>query len=254
MFYVKFSIPTTNQQMNQAKIFARAMENFNDGLSNVKQVSKMLQEQEETIKNIDTRVSKVEQKEDESIKNLEIRLSKLENEGLKRKRNEERETNKRFKQMESSVQQRIDSYLSAKSDAGTSVQSEASNNASSQTNKPKKQSQPSKKKIKLLEFNPKQQREHAEQLVSTLLQNKVSSFYIWRKIPISAHAMIALVKTPTKDQAYYEVFPHQASFGAFSKNWLFLQDAIKYRDQIFKIIGIKLQFSEQMTHYKLIRT
>ena len=141
MFYVKFSIPTTNQQMNQAKIFAKAMENFNDGLSNVKQVSQMLQEQEETIKNIDTRVSKVEQKGDESIKNLEIRLSKLENEGLKRKRKEcnlERETNKRFKQMESSVQQRIDTYLSAKSNAETSEQSEASNNASSQA-KPRKQ-------------------------------------------------------------------------------------------------------------------
>ena len=253
MFYVKFSIPTTNQQMNQAKVFAKAMENFNDGLSNVKQVSRMLQEQEETIQNIDTRVSKVEQKENESIKNLKIRLSKLENEGLKRKRSEERETNKRFKQMESSVQQRIDNYLSVKSNAETFVQSEASDNASSQTKTPKKH-MPSKKKIKLLEFNPKQQREYAEQLVSTLLQNKVSSFYIWRKIPISAYAMIALVKIPTKGQPYYEVFPHQASFGAFCKHWLFLQDAIKYRDQIFKIIGIKLQFNEQMTHYKLIKS
>ena len=258
--------------MNQAKIFAKAMENFNDGLSNVKQVSQMLQEQEESMKNINTRVSKVEQKEDESIKKLEIRvskveqkedksikkleirLSKLENEGLKRKRNEERETNKRFKQMESSVQQRIDTYLSAKSDAETSEQSKASNNTSSQTKTPQKHSKPSKKKIKLLEFNPKQQREHSEQLMSTLLENKTSSFYFWRKIPISAHAMIALVKIPTKGQPYYEVFPHQASFGAFCKHWLFLQDAIKYRDQIFKIIGIKLQFNEQMTHYKLIKS
>lgn len=240
--------------MNQAKIFARAMENFNDGLSNVKQVSQMLQEQEESIKNINTRVSKVEQKEDESIKNLEIRLSKLENEGLKRKRNEERETNKRFKQMESSVQQRIDSYLSAKSDAGTSVQSEASDNASSRIKKLKKYQAPAQKRIKFLEFTHKQQREHAEQFVSKLIDKQCSTFHVWRKIPSCDHAMISFIKKATYGQPYYEAFPHQGDFGAFCKHWFYLQDAIKYRDQIFKIIGIKLQFSEQMTHYKLIRT
>ena len=240
--------------MNQAKIFARAMENFNDGLSNVKQVSQMLQEQEETIKNIDTRVSKVEQKEDESIKNLEIRLSKLENEGLKRKRNEERETNKRFKQMESSVQQRIDSYLSAKSDAETSVQSEASDNASSQIKKSKKYQAPAQKRIKFLEFTHKQQREHAEQFVSKLIDKQCSTFHVWRKIPSCDHAMISFIKKATYGQPYYEAFPHQGDFGAFCKHWFYLQDAIKYRDQIFKIIGIKLQFNEQMTHYKLIKS
>ena len=257
MFYVNFSIPTTNQPMNQAKVFAKAMENFNDGLSNVKQVSQMLQEQEESIKNINTRVSKVEQKEDESIKNLEIRLSKLENEGLKRKRKEgnlERETNKRFKQMESSVQQRIDSYLSAKSDAETSEQSEASNNASSQIKKPKKYQAPAQKRIKFLEFTHKQQREHAEQFVSKLIDKQCSTFHVWRKIPSCDHAMIAFIKKATYGQPYYEAFPHQGDFGAFCKHWFYLQDAIKYRDQIFKIIGIKLQFNEQMTHYKLIKS
>ena len=82
--------------MNQANFFAKALENFNDLHFNVKQASQVLQEQEETIKNIDTHLSKVEQKRDETIKILETRLNKVENEGLQQKRkggNLERETN-----------------------------------------------------------------------------------------------------------------------------------------------------------------
>ena len=66
--------------------------------------------------------------------------------------------------------------------------------------------------------------------------------------------MISFMKKPTYGQQYYEAFPHQGDFGAFCKHWFYLQDAIKYRDQIFKIIGIQLQFNEQMTHYKLIKS
>ena len=107
MLNVNLSMPTANEKMIHIDFFVKAFENFNEIHFRLKQAVRVLQEQEERIKK------------------LETRLSKVEHESLEQKRrgeNLERETNKRFKLFESTnadVQQRIDSYLSAKSDQKT---------------------------------------------------------------------------------------------------------------------------------------